>query len=77
MVHPVEHLTPREAQILQCFANGLGRKDVAAELGISLVGLKSHMTNIDVKFAVNNEVGAIVAAAKRGLVVLDPIGEDS
>jgi DNA-binding NarL/FixJ family response regulator len=39
-------LTSRERQVLECFAQGLSRPDIAALLGISLATLRTHVQNI-------------------------------
>lgn len=39
-------LTSREGQVLECFAQGLSRPDIAAMLGISLATLRTHVQNI-------------------------------
>jgi DNA-binding NarL/FixJ family response regulator len=39
-------LTSRESQVLECFAQGLSRPDIAAMLGISTATLRTHVQNI-------------------------------
>jgi DNA-binding NarL/FixJ family response regulator len=39
-------LTIRESQVLECFAQGLSRPDIAAMLGISTATLRTHVQNI-------------------------------
>lgn len=39
-------LTSRESQVLECFALGLSRPDIAAVLGISRATLRTHVQNI-------------------------------
>ena len=45
-VPPTAQLTSREGQVLECFAQGLSRPDVAAVLGISQATLRTHVQNI-------------------------------
>ena len=39
-------LTSRETQVLECFAQGLARSDIAARLAISEATLRTHVQNI-------------------------------
>jgi DNA-binding NarL/FixJ family response regulator len=39
-------LTSRERQVLECFAQGLSRPDIAALLGITIATLRTHVQNI-------------------------------
>jgi DNA-binding NarL/FixJ family response regulator len=39
-------LTSRESQVLQCFADGMSRPDIAARLKISRATLRTHVQNI-------------------------------
>jgi DNA-binding NarL/FixJ family response regulator len=39
-------LTSREGQVLECFAKGLAREDIAVLLGISRATLRTHVQNI-------------------------------
>jgi len=59
------HLTSRERQVLECFAQGLSRPDIAALLGISVATLRTHVQNILRKL----ELHSIAQAAS--MTVLD------
>jgi two-component system, NarL family, nitrate/nitrite response regulator NarL len=67
-VSPVEHLTPRERDILQEVARGLTNKDVALSLGISEHTVKNHLKNILQKLHLDNRVQLTRYAYERGLV---------
>jgi two-component system nitrate/nitrite response regulator NarL len=67
-VSPVEHLTPRERDILQEVARGLTNKDVGLSLGISEHTVKNHLKNILQKLHLDNRVQLTRYAYERGLV---------
>lgn len=47
-------LTSRENQVLECFAQGLSRPDIAALLGITIATLRTHVQNILVKLELHS-----------------------
>jgi two-component system nitrate/nitrite response regulator NarL len=47
-------LTSRESQVLECFAQGLSRSDIAAMLAISRATLRTHVQNILRKLDLNS-----------------------
>jgi len=51
---PTAQLTSREGQVLECFARGLSRPDVAALLGISQATLRTHVQNILAKLQLHS-----------------------
>jgi DNA-binding CsgD family transcriptional regulator len=51
-------LTPRELEILSLLAAGHSSADIAAQLGIVSVTVKSHLTNIYKKIGAKNRVQA-------------------
>ena len=55
-------LSFREIEILSLMAHGLKDKEVAAELFVSVVGVKSHCTNIYKKLRAANRTDAVVKA---------------
>ena len=52
---PVEQLTPREAEVLQLLAEGLGNKDIAIRLSISEHTIKFHIRSILESWAPRHE----------------------
>lgn len=52
-------LTNRERQVLDCFARGLSRSDIAAVLSISRPTLRTHVQNILHKLGVHSVAGAV------------------
>jgi DNA-binding NarL/FixJ family response regulator len=63
-------LTPREREVLDLLAEGLGNKVIAARLGISDHTAKFHVNAILGKLGAESRAEAIVKAARRGLVAL-------
>lgn len=53
-------LTRREREVLACVAEGIGNRQIGDKLSISEKTVKTHLTNIFAKLAVNNRVGAAV-----------------
>lgn len=65
-----EALSPREHEILQLLAAGLGNKQVAAQLKISEHTVKFHVNSIFNKLNVSNRAEAVAIGARRGLILL-------
>jgi DNA-binding NarL/FixJ family response regulator len=61
-------LSVREAEILEAIAQGLTNKSVGAALGISEQTVKSHVTSILRKLAVNGRTAAVLYALKRSWI---------
>jgi two-component system nitrate/nitrite response regulator NarL len=66
----VEHLTPREAEVLQLLSQGLPNKGIAQRLGISDHTVKFHVNAILGKLGVQSRGEAMVQAVRLGLVAL-------
>lgn len=65
----IEHLTPRETEILQLLAQGLPNKQIAYSLGISEHTVKFHISSIYSKLGAYNRTEAVRIGAQNGLVV--------
>jgi len=65
----VEHLTPREQEVLQLLAQGLSNKLIATRLGISDHTVKFHVNAILGKLGAQSRTEAIAQAARLGLVL--------
>ncbi len=59
-------LTEREAQILECIAQGMGNAEIAARLDLSAKTVRNHITHIFDKLAVEHRGQAIVLAREAG-----------
>ena len=61
-------LTPREREVLEALARGLGNKQIAAELGVSERTVKFHVSSLFAKLGAGNRTEAVTIAARAGLV---------
>jgi len=64
----IEQLTHRELEVLQLIGRGASNTEIAAELFISEVTVKSHVGHIFMKLALRDRAAAIVFAFDNGLV---------
>jgi DNA-binding NarL/FixJ family response regulator len=65
-----EQLTARELEVVQLLAAGLSNKAIARRLDISEHTAKFHVNSILAKLGAGSRTEAVVAAARRGLVIL-------
>jgi DNA-binding NarL/FixJ family response regulator len=65
---PLEELTAREREVLELIGRGLSNGEIAGELTISEVTVKSHIGRIFTKLDLRDRAAAIVYAYDRGLV---------
>lgn len=63
-------LSPREREILNLLAAGLGNKQIAWQLKISEHTVKFHVTSIFNKLNVSSRAQAVAVGVRRGLIVL-------
>lgn len=61
-------LTPRELEVLTGLAQGFSREELETTMGISLHGVKKHITNIYNKLGAINRVDAIHIAIANGIL---------
>lgn len=64
----VEELSPRETEVLRAIGRGLTNAEIAAELVISELTVKSHVGRIFLKLGLRDRPAAIVRAYDAGLV---------
>lgn len=67
---PQEALTPRELEVLQLLAMGLGNKQIGDRLAISEHTAKFHVNAILAKLGARTRTEGVVRAARLGLVIL-------
>lgn len=65
-----EPLTPRESEVLQMLASGLGNKEIAGKLNISEHTAKFHVASILGKLGAGSRTEAVSLGIRRGLVLL-------
>jgi NarL family two-component system response regulator YdfI len=63
-------LSPRESEILNLLAAGLGNKEIAWQLKISEHTVKFHVTSIFNKLGASTRAEAVALGMRRGLIVL-------
>ena len=66
----VEHLTPREIEVLQLLAEGLGNKEIASRLNISEHTAKFHVASIMGKLGATTRTEAVTLGIRHGLVLI-------
>jgi pimeloyl-ACP methyl ester carboxylesterase/DNA-binding CsgD family transcriptional regulator len=64
---PMATLSPREHEVLELIAGGLGNAEIAHRLHISPHTLRNHITNVFAKLQVETRAQAIVLAREAGL----------
>lgn len=65
-IEGLEHLTPREIEILALMAGGLSNREIADSLGTSEGTIKNHVSNVLAKLGVRDRVRAVLKAIDRG-----------
>jgi two-component system, NarL family, response regulator LiaR len=66
-------LHPRELQVLNLAAKGVGNKEIANRLGISERTVQTHLVNIFRKLSVRSRTEAVLRALKEGWFTLDDL----
>jgi DNA-binding NarL/FixJ family response regulator len=61
-------ITEREVEVLELLSRGLGNKEIARELFVSEATVKSHLSHIYTKLAVDTRAGAVAAAIERRII---------
>jgi DNA-binding NarL/FixJ family response regulator len=68
--HLESRLTRREHQVLKVAAEGLTAREIARHLGVRERTVTTHLGRIYGKLGVNSRVGAVIEAARSGLVTV-------
>ena len=63
-----QHLTPREAEVLQCLATGATNPEIASQLVITERTVKAHVTRILAKLEATTRTEAVSKASQLGLL---------
>jgi two-component system nitrate/nitrite response regulator NarL len=66
--HAEDVLSPREEDVLALLAEGMGNKEIARELDISVRTVEAHRLKIKQKLNINNSAGLIRYAIDNGVV---------
>jgi DNA-binding NarL/FixJ family response regulator len=62
------HLTPRELEVLQLIADGLGSRQIARALYISDDTVKTHVSHLLNKLGATSRANAVAIAIRSGLI---------
>lgn len=62
------HLSVREIEVLRMLGHGQSVETIAAELSISQITVRNHITHAMDKLGVNSRLLAVIAAYRRGLI---------
>jgi two-component system response regulator NreC len=65
---PLDPLTSREREIVQCIAEGQTTKEIAAHLGLSVKTVESHRINLMRKLDIHETATLVRYAIRRGLI---------
>ena len=68
-----QKLTPREVEVLEALAEGLGSQQIADRLHISLRTERNHMASILAKLGVHSQLQALVFALRYGIVEIPEV----
>jgi two-component system, NarL family, response regulator LiaR len=68
---PADELTARETDVLKCIGRGLSNKEIADELSISHMTVKTHVSNLLGKLGLYDRTQAAIFAIKEGIVESD------
>lgn len=69
----VEQLSERELEVLKLAARGMGNKEIAARLFLSVRTVQGHMSNILGKMGVSSRTEAVMRGLKEHLFTLDEL----
>jgi len=72
-IHPLNILSEREMEVLKEAAKGIGNKEIADELFISIRTVQAHMRSIFNKLTVGSRSEAVIYGLKRGWFKLDDL----
>lgn len=65
---PEPRMTEREVEVLELLADGLGNRELARALFVSEATVKSHLSHIYTKLAVDTRAGAVAAAIEQRII---------
>lgn len=62
------HLTPRERQLIVALSEGMTRREIATEWGVSNGTIQNHMRMVHVRLGVKTSAAAIAVAFRLGML---------
>ncbi|MES2658912.1 MAG: response regulator transcription factor [Verrucomicrobiota bacterium] len=63
--HELESLTHRELEVLELLSSGMGNKEIATHVGVSIEGVRWHLRSIYTKLHVHNRTEAAMKFRKQ------------
>jgi DNA-binding NarL/FixJ family response regulator len=69
--NPLDGLSPREYEVLQCMVDGLKRAEIAARLGVSGNTVRAHVQNLISKLGVHSTLESVALALRSGMRASD------
>jgi two-component system, NarL family, response regulator LiaR len=73
----LNELTHRELSILKMVAKGMHNKEIAAELGLSLRGIKAYLTTIFIKLGASSRTETVSRGLKSKILTMDDLNQSS
>lgn len=73
---PSSGLSERELEVLKLAARGLGNKEIAADLHLSMRTVQSHLANIFARLGVGSRTEAVLMALKKGWLSLEDVPDN-
>ncbi len=70
-------LTERELEVLNLAATGIGNKEIAQQLVLSVPTVKAHLVHIFNKMGVGSRTEAVLQALRKGWIELEAIAPDA
>jgi DNA-binding NarL/FixJ family response regulator len=61
-------LSPREYEVLELLSHGLGNREVAADLGVSVETVKTHIEHLYKRLGVTTRTDAVAKALRAGII---------
>ena len=71
-----ERPTERELEVLRLAAAGLGNKEIARDLDLSLPTVKAHLVNVFNKMGVGSRTEAVLHALRRGWIHIEDVSAE-
>lgn len=68
---PIDHLTPRQREILQLIASGRSTKQIAHDLGLSVKTVETHRAQLMERLGLRDVASLVRLAIRAGLVTPD------
>lgn len=70
---PILHLSPREASVMSCMAEGLPNKEIAYRLGITVGTMKVYNSRLMDKVGVRSRLELALMAQRNGMTGVKPL----